>query len=161
MANKVKPVPEGFHTLTPALVVRGAAEAIEFYKKAFGARETFRMPGPDGKSVMHAEIRIGDSVVMLGDESSAMNCRSPLTVGGTSVSLCLYVEDCDKVFNQAVATGAKAVMPPADMFWGDRYGKLIDPFGHEWAIMTHKEDVPPEDLAKRAEKAMAEFASKS
>src|SRR5262245_40734358 len=106
MASKVKPIPDGYHTLTPSLVVRGAAEAIEFYKKAFGAQEVCRMPGPDGKGVMHAEIRFGDSIVMLGDEWPGTGCRSPQTIGGTSVSLCLYTDDCDKVFNQAVAAGA-------------------------------------------------------
>ena len=155
---KVKPIPDGYHTLTPHIVVRDASKALEFYKKALGAEELFRMPGPDGK-VMHAEMRVGDSVVMLADEKPEMGARSPLAVGGTSITLSLYVEDADKLFQRAVAAGAKAVMPMSDMFWGDRYGVLADPFGHQWAMMTHKEDVAPEEIAKRAATACAETAA--
>jgi uncharacterized glyoxalase superfamily protein PhnB len=157
---KVKPIPEGQHAVTPHLVVRGAAQAIEFYKKAFGAREKVRMPGPDGKSIMHAEIQIGDCSVYLVDEMPQMGCHSPQALGGTPISLHLYVEDADAVFNQAVAAGAKPQMPPMDMFWGDRFGKLADPFGHEWTVATHKEDVSPEEMKKRAAAACAEMAQK-
>ncbi len=150
---KVKPVPDGYHTLTPYLVIRDAAKAIEFYKKAFGAKETFRMPGPGGK-IMHAELQIGDSMLMLAEEMPEYGAKSPQALGGSPVNVFLYVEDADKVFNQAVAAGATVTMPLADQFWGDRYGKLADPFGHQWSVATHKEDVAPEEMAKRAAKAM-------
>jgi PhnB protein len=150
----VPPIPPGFRTVTPHLVLRGAGKAIDFYKKAFGAEEIMRMPGPDGKSVMHGEIKIGDSIVMLADEFPGTPLSAPEKLGGTTVSLMLYVKDCDAVFNQAVAAGAKVSMPLMDMFWGDRYGQLTDPFGHIWAIATHKEDVLPEEMAKRGAEAM-------
>jgi uncharacterized glyoxalase superfamily protein PhnB len=150
---KVKPVPDGYHTLTPYLVIRDAAKAIEFYKKAFGAKETFRMPGPGGK-IMHAELQIGDSMLMLAEEMPEYGAKSPQALGGSPVNVFLYVEDADKVFNQAVAAGATVTMPLADQFWGDRYGKLADPFGHQWSVATHKEDVAPEEMVKRAAKAM-------
>jgi PhnB protein len=165
MANKVKktarvkPVPEGFHTITPHLNVRDATQALSFYKKAFGAVETVRMPGPGGK-ILHAEIQIGDSHLFLADEMPEWGSRSPLTIGGTATAICLYVDDADAVFNQAVAAGAKVVMPLADQFWGDRYGKLADPFGHEWAIATHLEDLTPEEMKKRQEEAMAQMAQR-
>ncbi len=155
--SKVKPVPEGYRTITPYLVVRGADKAIEFYKKAFGAQEMFRMPTPDGK-IAHAEIKIGDSMLMLGDENPQQGATAPQTIGGTAVHIFLYLEDVDKVFRQAVNAGATAVMPPTDMFWGDRYGKLVDPFGHGWGLATHKEDVAPEEMNKRAAKAMGQSA---
>jgi PhnB protein len=152
--NGARPIPEGFHTLTPHLVVRGAATAIDFYKKAFGAQEVMRMALPDGKTIGHAEIRIGDSLVFLADEFPG--CQpSPQGLGGSPVTLNLYVEDCDAVFDRAVAAGAQVRMPPADMFWGDRYGQVVDPFGHIWALATHKEDVPPDELAQRAQAAFA------
>ena len=151
MAKRTKAIPEGYHTITPHLSVRGAARAIEFYKRAFGAKEQMRMPGPDGKSVMHAELKIGDSIVFLNDEVPGMGCRSPQSLGGTSGALHLYVEDVDGAFNRAVAAGAQVRMPVSDMFWGDRYGKIIDPFGHEWGIGTHKEDLTPEEIRKRGE----------
>jgi uncharacterized glyoxalase superfamily protein PhnB len=151
--NGVRAIPEGFHTLTPHLVVRGGVQAIEFYKKAFGAEEIMRMPMPDGKAIGHAELRIGDSIFFLADEFP--QCKSPQTLGGSPVTLSLYVEDCDQVFNRAVAAGAEVRMPPADMFWGDRYGQLTDPFGHVWALSTHKEDVPPDEMARRAKAAFA------
>lgn len=144
----VKPVPDGYHTAIPYLVVRGASDAIAYYTSAFGATERYRMPGPGG-AVMHAEIQIGDSVVMLCDENPGMGSVSPATLNGTTVSVFLYVPDVDAVFAQAVAAGATAVMPPTDMFWGDRFGKLKDPFGHEWGIATHIEDVSPEEMEKR------------
>jgi len=156
MASKIKEVPEGFHTVTPYLIVRDAAGAIDFYKQAFGAEELYRIEGPPGK-IGHAEIKIGDSIIMLSDEMQSGDCRSPLSLGGTAVNIFLYVDDVDRVFNQAVSAGAKIVMPLKDMFWGDRYGQVTDPFGHSWSLATHKEDVPHEELRKRAEAAMAEM----
>lgn len=161
MANKVKAIPDGFHTVTPYLTVRGAARAIEFYKGAFGAEEVMRMPGPDGASVMHAEIKIGDSLVLLSDECPQGGTRSPQSLGGTTGSLLIYVDDVDKAFNRAVAAGATAEMPPMNMFWGDRFSKVNDPFGHSWSLATHVEDVPPEEMGKRAAEAMAQFATPS
>jgi uncharacterized glyoxalase superfamily protein PhnB len=149
----VNPVPENFRAVTPYLRVRGAADAIEFYKRAFGAEEVVRMTGPDGRAVMHAEIRIGDSMVMVGDEYPQMKVVGPQTLGGTSVGIHLYVTDCDAAYARAVAAGATGMMPPADMFWGDRFAKLKDPFGHEWSVATHVEDVTPEECARRAAKA--------
>lgn len=150
--SKVKPIPEGFHTITPHLMVRDGAKAIEFYKKAFGAEEIMRMPSPDGKSIMHAELRIGDSLFMLGDEMPQMQrWVAPPSLNGTTVGMALYVADADKAFKRAVDAGASVSLPMADMFWGDRYGKVTDPFGHEWAIATHKEDLTPEEIGKRAE----------
>ncbi|MGH9682691.1 MAG: VOC family protein [Candidatus Acidiferrales bacterium] len=149
MTSKVKPIPEGYHTATPYLIIKGAADAIEFYKKAFGATELMRMPGPGGK-IGHAEIKIGDSPIMLADEAPEMNARSPQSFGGSPISILLYVEDVDAVFNRAVAAGAKVERPVADQFYGDRIGGLTDPFGHVWYISTHKEDVSPEEMKKRA-----------
>ena len=145
----VKPIPEGYHTLTPSLTIRGATEAIEFYKRAFGAVELMRMPGPGGK-LMHAEIRIGDSVLMLSDEFPDMGGKSPQALGGSPVYLFVYVDDVDAVFKRAVDAGAQVRMPLADMFWGDRFGRVVDPFGHEWGLATHKEDLTPKEIAKRA-----------
>ena len=144
-----QPIPPGYHTLTPHLIVGDANKAIEFYKKAFGAEEISRMPGPGGK-IMHAVIRIGDSVVMLNDEFPDMGARSPKAIGGTAVTLHIYVENVDKLWERAVAAGAAVTMPLADMFWGDRYGVVSDPFGHSWSLATHKADVPSEELMKRA-----------
>jgi PhnB protein len=146
----VKPIPEGYHSVTPYLIIRGASRAIEFYKKAFGATELMRFPGPND-TVMHAEIKIGDSPVMLADEGETSTYRSPQTFGGSPVSLMIYVEDVDKVFNQAVSTGAKATRPVEDQFYGDRLGTLVDPFGHIWTISTHKEDVSMEEMQRRME----------
>lgn len=146
--SKARPIPEGYHTATPYLIIKDAAKAIEFYKKAFGAKEVMRMAGPDGK-VMHAEIKIGDSPIMLADEFPEMGARSPQSLGGSPVSIFLYVEDVDTLAEQAVAAGAEILMPVKDQFWGDRYGKLADPFGHLWDIATHKEDVTPEEIRKR------------
>lgn len=144
----VKAIPDGYYSLTPYLVVKGAAEAIAFYTKAFGATETMRMPGPEGR-IMHAEIRIGNSTLMLSDENPEQGQISPTTLGGSGCSVMLYTDDVDATFKQAVAAGATAVMPPVDMFWGDRMGNLKDPFGHSWAVATHKEDVSPEEMGKR------------
>src|SRR5262249_35993778 len=140
---------------TPHLVVKFCAQAIDFYRRAFGAVEVMRMPGPDGFSIGHAEMKIGDSLIYLVDEG--MGNKSPQTLGGTPVSIHLYVEDADAVFKQAVEAGAEAKMPLSDMFWGDRFGMIADPFGHQWSIATHKEDVPPEEMARRAEAFFAKM----
>jgi len=155
MSSRIKPIPSGFHTLTPHLVVNGASKAIEFYKKAFGAEEIRRVPTPDGKSLLHADLKIGDSHVFLVDEFPAMDCRGPQAIGGTPVTIHMFVEDVDAAFGKAVAAGAQVKMPLSDMFWGDRYGVLADPFGHSWSIATHKEDVTPEEIGKRARTACA------
>ena len=146
--STVNPVPEGFRTVTPHLVVRGGAKALSFYATAFGAEEKVRMPGP-GDSIMHAEIRIGDSIVMLGEEAPEMGAVSPQKLGGSPVTIMLYVNDVDAWFERATKAGCKTEMPPTDMFWGDRYCKVADPFGHRWAIATHKEDVAPNEMMKR------------
>ncbi len=142
----VKPIPDGFHTLTPHLVVRGASNAIDFYRRAFGAEELFRLPGPGG-SIMHAEIRIGDSIVMLCEEFPERGAQSPTALGGSPVTLSLYVRNVDASFAQAVAAGAQVRMPVADQFWGDRYGQVVDPFGHVWSLATHVKDVPADQIA--------------
>jgi PhnB protein len=152
MASKVKPIPDGYHTATPYLYIKGAAAAIDFYKKAFGAVERFRMGGPDGK-VGHAEIKIGDSPIMMADENAEWGALSPQTIGGTPIGIMLYVEDVDAVFNQAIAAGAEQIRPVADQFYGDRTGGLKDPFGFQWWIATHVEDVPPEEMEARAKAA--------
>ncbi|QEM70261.1 VOC family protein [Geobacter sp. FeAm09] len=149
MGTTVKPIPDGYHTATPYLIITNAAKAIEFYKEAFGATECMRLPKPDGK-LMHAEIVIGDSPVMLCDESPEWHALSPQTLGGTAVSIVLYVADVDEVVNRAVAAGATLLMPVADQFWGDRMGTVADPFGHKWSIATHTEDVAPEEIGARA-----------
>ncbi len=149
----VQPIPAGYHTITPYLIIQGAAQALEFYKKAFGATEIMRFPDPSGK-IGHAEIKIGDSVVMLADEFPEMGFRSPQSLGGPGLSLLLYVEDVDRRFQQALAAGAKEMRPVKDQFYGDRSGTLTDPFGHVWTIATHKEDLTPEELQKRAAAAM-------
>jgi PhnB protein len=141
-------IPEGYHSITPYLHITGAARAIEFYKEVFGATEVMRMDAPDGK-IGHAEIKIGDSYVMLADECDEADARSPQTIGGSAVGLMLYVEDVDAVVGEAVAAGAKLIEPLEDKFYGDRMGKIVDPFGHIWAIATHKEDVSPEEMEKR------------
>lgn len=152
----VKPIPDGYRSVTPHIVIRDAAKAIEFYKKAFNAEENYRMPGPGGK-LMHAEIRIGDSIVMLADEMPDMGSKSPQALGGTPGGLMIYTKDVDAMFQQAVKAGATVEMPVSNMFWGDRYGKLRDPFGHSWAIATHVEDVPPEEMPKRMMAAMKDM----
>jgi len=149
MPSKVKPIPEGYHSVTPYLIIRDAARAIDFYKKAFGAIEVMRMPAPGGK-IGHAEILIGDSHVMLADESPEMGHRSPQTVGGTPVALMIYLENADEVFGKAVAGGAKVKQAVEDKFYGDRSGSVEDPFGHIWHISTHTEDISPEEMEKRA-----------
>lgn len=143
----VKPIPDGYHTLTPYMTVRDAARAIEFYKQAFGAEEKGVMNGPDGK-IMHAELRIGDSIFMLADEFPQYGSLSPQSTGGAGMGLHIYVEDVDAAFERATKAGASVEMPVSDMFWGDRYGKLADPFGHKWSIATHKRDMSMEDMEK-------------
>lgn len=159
MTASVKPVPEGFHTATPTLIVRNAADAIEFYKKVFDAEERMRMPSPDGK-IMHAELKIGDSIIFLSDEFSNMGGKSPQTLGGHSGGVYLYVPDVDDVFQRAIAAGGKSSTPVTDMFWGDRHGNFTDPFGHSWGVSTHTEDVSEEEMGKRAEAFYAEMAQK-
>jgi len=149
----VKPVPEGYHTVTPYLIVRDAARAIEFYKKAFAAKELLRMGHPSGR-VAHAEIKIGDSPIMLADEYPEMGIRGPQSLGGSSVSILLYVPDVDAMAGQAIAAGAQVTRPVQDQFYGDRSGTFTDPFGHVWTIASHKEDVSPEELQKRMEAGM-------
>ena len=150
-------IPEGYHTVTPTLTVRGAANAIEFYKKVFGAQEIMRFQGPDGKSIMHAEIKIGDSRIMLVDEQPQMRCLSPQSVGGASSGIFLYVENTDDVYNRAISAGAESQMPPMDAFWGDRFGSIVDPFGHVWSIATHKKDLTPDELKKASEEFMKQM----
>lgn len=150
----VKPIPEGYHTATPYLIIRGAADAIEFYKKALGAIELFRFPAPDGK-IGHAEIKIGDSPIMLADEYPEMGYKGPQTLGGSPVSIMIYVDDVDTVFNRAVAAGASVKEAVSDKFYGDRMGTVTDPFGHVWHVSTHKEDVSVEEMERRAKAAGA------
>ena len=141
-------IPEGYHSVTPYLYVREGAKALDFYKRAFNATELVRMPMPNGR-IGHAEFRIGDSIVMMADESPEQGIKGPQTLGGTSAGIALYVEDCDALFRRAVDAGAKVERPLEDQFYGDRSGTVTDPFGHRWTIGTHKEDVPPEEMEKR------------
>ncbi len=152
----VKRVPEGFRRVTPHLTVRNAAAMIEFYKRAFGAVEKGRAPGPDGKSIMHAALQIGDSIVFLNDEFPDMGALSPLAFKGTAVTVHLYVDDADKQFQQALSAGAEVVMPLADQFWGDRYGIVKDPSGHQWSIGSHMEDLTPGQMQERMAKALCQ-----
>lgn len=155
MAGNVNPIPQGYHTVTPYLVVRNGHRALDYYQQAFGATDVKVMNGP-GDKIGHAEFKIGDSTIMLVDEMGPN--RSPQSLGGSPVSIFLYVEDVDSVYDQAVKAGGKGEMPPQDMFWGDRFGRLTDPFGHQWALATHIEDVAPEEMEQRAQKAMAHMA---
>src|SRR5215469_17304691 len=149
-----KPIPEGMHTVTPSLKIRDAAKAIEFYKEAFGATERGRFDSPSG-GIMHAEITIGDSVVMLGEEMPEMGAKGPHLLGGTPVRLHIYTADVDSLFARATKAGASVLMPVADQFWGDRYGVLADPFGHEWSIATHTKDLSMDEMRKAAESLFA------
>ena len=158
MTDSVKPVPDGYHSITPYLVVKRGTEAIEFYKKAFDAEERFRMNGPDDKSIGHAELKIGDSLFMLADEFPEMKSLSPETIGGSAVSMYLYVKDVDATFNKAVSAGATVIKPVTDQFYGDRSGYLKDPFGHLWSVATHKKDLSPDEMKKAAEAAFAEMS---
>jgi PhnB protein len=157
MSGKVKAIPEGYEGATPYLIIKGAANALEFYKKAFDAAEIMRIPAPGG-TVGHAEIKIGNAIIMLADEFPEMNHRSPQSFGGTPVSILVYVQDVDAFVKRAVAAGAKALTPVENKFYGDRSGSLEDPFGHQWHFSTHVEDVPPDEMAKRAEAFMKQQA---
>jgi PhnB protein len=154
----VKPIPEGYHTLSLYLAVEDAAEAIDYYKKAFGAKERLRMEAPGGK-IGHAELEIGDSLVMVSDPFPQASTRPPKELGGTSAGAFMYVEDVDAVVKKAVDAGGTVTMEVADQFWGDRFGSVTDPFGHLWSIATHVEDVPPEEMAERAKEAMAAMST--
>jgi PhnB protein len=158
MSESPKTIPEGYHSINAYLVVRNADRAIEFYKKAFGAEERFRMSGPDGKAIMHAELKIGDSIFMLSEESKEMKAHSPESIGGSPVSLYVYVRDVDQIFNQAVSEGATVLKPVNDQFYGDRSGYLKDPFGHLWSIATHKKDLSPDELRKAGEAFFEEMS---
>ena len=153
----VKPIPEGYTTLSPSLAVDNAAEAIEFYKRAFGAEERGRMEGPGG-TIAHAELQVGDTVLMLADPMPQADTRTPADLGGTAVTLFMYVEDVDAVVQRATDAGATVTMPVQDMFWGDRFGSLIDPYGHSWALASRIEEVPPEEMEERARAAMAQMS---
>ena len=146
----VKPIPEGYHSVTPYLIVKGAERAISFYETAFGARELFRMKGPGGR-ISHAELQLGDSRIMLADENPEVGAISPQSVGGSAVTIHLYVENVDAIARKAIAAGATVTRPVADQFYGDRLGMLTDPFGHRWSIATHLEDVPEEEMHRRAQ----------
>ena len=155
-----QPIPEGYHTLIPYLTFEDTAEAIDYYKDVFGAKERMRMEAPGGR-IGHAELEIGDSILMLSDAFPQSTTRPPSEVGVTTAGVFMYVEDVDAVFQRAVDKGAKVTMELADQFWGDRFGSLTDPFGHSWAMATHVEDVPPEEMAERAKAAMAQMGSTS
>jgi PhnB protein len=160
MANKAQAIPKGYHTVTPSIVVAGAAKAIDFYKKALGAAELMRFPGPDGK-IMHAEIRVGDSVIMLTDEMPEHGSRGPKAIGGTPVSFFVYGENVDAAWKRAVDAGAKPIMPLADQFWGDRAGCLEDPFGHHWWLAQHIQDLTPEEIQKGSEAFLSQMQTVS
>jgi PhnB protein len=160
MPNPVKPIPDNYHTITPNLVCRNAAQAIDFYKTVFGATELMRMPGPDGK-IMHSELKIGDSTFFVGDPMGTAMSTGPEAGATNPVSLHVYVTDVDTIFNRAIEAGARADMPVQDMFWGDRYGKLTDPFGQQWGVATHIEDVAPEDMKRRQDAFFAKAAGQS
>jgi PhnB protein len=153
-----KPIPDGYHAITPALTVKNGGEAIEFYKRALGAEELMQIPGPDGR-LMHAEMKIGDSRFMLAEEMPEQGCRAPASVGSTTSSLYVYVQDVDKAFRRAVEGGAKALMQPTDMFWGDRFGQVEDPSGHRWGLATHKEDPSPQEMARRQKEFFAQMGN--
>lgn len=155
-----KPTPAGYHSVTPSIIVRDAAQAIDFYRRAFGAEEVSRMPGPGG-TIMHAEIRIGDSIVMLGEENEQWGTRSPLSTNGNPGSLHIYVDDVDAAFARALKSGATVRYPLEDAFWGDRYGKVADPFGHEWGLATRIKDMSPEEMQRAGEAWMAQMATQT
>jgi PhnB protein len=156
---KTKYIPQGFHAVTPYLTVKNAERALDFYKRAFGARERMRMPTPDGK-IAHAELQIADSIIMLGEECPEHGNVSPETLGGTGLGLALYVEDVDQVFKRATDAGASVKEPLSDKFWGDRAGTVTDPFGHKWMLLTHIEDVPPDEMKERMAEAFSAMAGK-
>lgn len=151
MSSQVKPIPEGYHTITPSLVINGAAKAIEFYKQALGAEELGRMTTPDGSHIAHAELKIGDSIIFINDEFPEMGGKSPQTLGGTPTSFHLYVKDADASYARAVEAGATSIMPVAEAFWGDRFGMVADPFGHTWAFATHVKDLTHEEVVRASQ----------
>jgi len=153
-------IPEGYHSVTPMFVFKDARKAIEFYKRAFGAQEHYAMPGPDGKGVMHAELQIGDSIIMMGEENPHEPCKSAETAGGSPVSFYLYVGNVDEAFRIAVEAGAEARMPVQEMFWGDRVGSVQDPFGYSWSLATHTKDLTPKEIQQGAQAFFAEMARK-
>ncbi|MGA7861998.1 MAG: VOC family protein [Thermoplasmata archaeon] len=161
MAKHVKAKPDQYHTLTAAIPIKGADKAIDWYTKVFGAKLLSRMGTPDGKAVWHAEIRIGDSVLMLSDEDPTMGPRSPTTLGGVTSTIHFYTEDVDKLYARALAAGAKSNAPPTDMFWGDRYAQIVDPFGHVWGLATHTEDVPEDQMEARGREWAAKMGSQN
>jgi PhnB protein len=158
MSESPKTIPDGYHSINVFLVVRNADKAIQFYKKAFGAEERFRMHGPDGKTIMHADLKIGDSVFMLTEESKEMKALSPESIGGSPVTMYVYVKDVDSIFNQAISEGATELKPVRDQFYGDRSGYLRDPFGHLWSIATHTKDLSPDELRKAGEAFFEEMS---
>jgi PhnB protein len=155
-----KAIPEGFHSVTPMFMFKDALKAIEFYKKAFGAIERFAMPGPDGKGIMHAELLIGDSIIMMGEENPNHPCKSAETTGASPISLYIYLENVDEAFERALQAGAESRMPVQDMFWGDRVGTVQDPFGYSWSLATHKKDLSEQELLEGAKAAFAQMAGK-
>jgi PhnB protein len=156
-----KPIPEGCHTLIPHLIVKNAGGAIEFYKQAFGAEELFRMPGPDGKTIVHAQMKLGDSQLYLADEMPGMTqVASPQTIGGTTITLHVWSTNADAAFERAIKAGAKVAMPMMDAFWGDRYGQVTDPFGHRWSIATHRKDMTPQEMTAAMKEAFANMPGK-
>jgi len=155
-----KAIPEGFHTITPMFMFKDARKAIEFYKRAFGAQERFAMPGPDGKGVMHAEVQIGNSIFMMGEENPQEPCKSAETIGGSPVSFYIYLENVDEAFRIAMEAGAQVRMPVQDMFWGDRIGTVQDPFGYSWTLATHTKDLTPQEIQAGAQAAFAEMGRK-
>jgi PhnB protein len=158
MSESPKTIPDGYHSINVFLVVRNADKAIQFYKKALGAEERFRMHGPDGKTIMHADLKIGDSVFMLTEESKEMKALSPESIGGSPVTMYVYVKDVDSIFNQAISEGATELKPVRDQFYGDRSGYLRDPFGHLWSIATHTKDLSPDELRKAGEAFFEEMS---
>lgn len=155
-----KPIPEGYQTVTPMLMFKDARKALEFYRRAFGAEERLVMPGPDGKGVMHAELRIGNSIIMMGEEHPQEQCKSAETIGGSPVSFYIYLENVDEAFRTALAAGAEARMPVDDMFWGDRAGTVRDPFGYDWTLATHTKDLTPQEIQQGAQAFFARMAQK-
>jgi PhnB protein len=155
--NEIEKIPKDYHSITPVLIVKNGDKAIEFYKNGFGVEERCRMKSPDGR-VAHAELKLGDSVFMLSDEYPEMKCHSPKTIGGSPVSMYVYVDDVDSIFNKAISAGAKVLDPVKDQFWGDRHGRLEDPFGHLWSIATHKKDLSEEEMKKAAEAAFSQMS---
>jgi len=156
----IKAIPEGYQSITPMFIFKDVTKAIDFYKRAFGAEERFVMPGPDGKGVMHAEVQIGTSIIMMGEENSDCPSKSAETIGSSPISFYIYLENVDEVFNMAVEAGSKIQMPVEDMFWGDRMGTVLDPFGYSWSLASHTKDLTPEEIQKGAQAMFAKMAKK-